>query len=809
MYKLIRCALAAGAAASITFAAAPSFGEPEPGRAARYRTEASWLVANIVGTIADGATVSVEPVAPVTSNPSADRYDVGFPDGHHVTLDITGHLWAPVNYVALAHQLLPADPRGPAGRRDGELLSVLTTPRLETLLAANTDTSRRLAANQAGAHDDAALLLAMLALRESAGAFSDTRVALCRLTAHLAMARAFGDAHGQSARAAELTMLVLIGRQREAVEGLTAWKNESPNGAEQSWINALTLRATGDWRLLPVPGRASMLERLAYVRAVNERVGVNRVLDFLQESHPEAAVDWLRLLANGVTSVEAGNLLDDTAVELEVAEARASWSIFHPGAPASTEMTFVTALNEFPAVGGGRQTALDWPMWAAWHQRHLVMQISARIVNRNRKQGKPDSARDLARGLESAYGHLALYPVAKRQYAIDSRQYVEAMPRAKVLSAEHPELLTSSAWTLLDERFNSSTELPKGLASQFEWFVPAIPSGTAFDASHRMFGTRGVLLASPQEVARVRALAPYETDALLAVAKIKFAAKPPLAYLRQEAGEMAQYDRTIMFRMAAAAADDVDAYRPIGERICAANVDDCSALAAYLADHGRDDEAAPVYERYAEKARDRVGVSTRIEWLVRYDLAHGKQAKAVALADAAAEVYSYAGLTTKARLLERLEKFDEAEQYFETASSRYDHPDGLAAFYLRRAAATGLQKYKDLAGPTVEKIFPQGMSPLPADALQAAPQFGVRVVTAAARGAAAGIRNEDIIVSLDGVQVQTLAQYQLVRQIHERDADMSLVIWHDGRYVDVRAPLRDTWGSAVLIGYDWRQPIPW
>jgi hypothetical protein len=178
----------------------------------------------------------------------------------------------------------------------------------------------------------------------------------------------------------------------------------------------------------------------------------------------------------------------------------------------------------------------------------------------------------------------------------------------------------------------------------------------------------------------------------------------------------------------------------------------------------------------------------------------------MALANDAAEVYSFVGLDTKAKLLERLKRFDEAEQYFSTAATRYSNVHDLAAFYLRRAAATGQQQYRDLAEPLVKKVFKDGMSPVPADVLNAPPQFGVRVVQAAARGAVAGVRDGDIIVSVDGIQVQTYPQYQIAIQVAEAP-DLSLVLWRDGRFLEIRSMLRHTWGSASLVSYDWRQPI--
>jgi len=50
-------------------------------------------------------------------------------------------------------------------------------------------------------------------------------------------------------------------------------------------------------------------------------------------------------------------------------------------------------------------------------------------------------------------------------------------------------------------------------------------------------------------------------------------------------------------------------------------------------------------------------------------------------------------------------------------------------------------------------------------------------------------------------------QYRLVREIVAADASMRLVVWRGDRYVELRGPLRHTWQSAPLEGFDRRRPI--
>jgi hypothetical protein len=389
------------------------------------------------------------------------------------------------------------------------------------------------------------------------------------------------------------------------------------------------------------------------------------------------------------------------------------------------------------------------------------------------------------------------------------------MKAAAPLLSDRRELVTSANWTLLAERWStprqsgerrSSARPPDGVPAAATWFSPLMPPGTAYDANKRMFGPKRSLLVRREELERVRALAPYETAPLFELTRIRFGAKPPLASLRANAGLLAEYDITVLSRMADAAAGDAEAYLPIGRRICELDADHCGVLAAYLADHERDREAAEVYGHFVAEARDRVSVSYHASWLISYYDDHGQRPRAIALADEMAEVYSYAGLVAKARLLERMHQFDEAEDYLRKAAARYDNSVDLAAFYLRRANEPNAPTYAELAAPLVKQVFPDGFERVAGGAGIKAPLDGVRVRSSGARGVAAGFSDEDIVVAVDSVRVHNREQLVLVRLMKD-DPSISFLTWHGGHYVDIHGPLRHAWVSGDLVSYDYRRPI--
>ena len=779
MSKSIHCAAVAAFSLLSVFLPVP-FASAQQAPA----TEQQWLVSEIRSNIAR--------LAGGSSTPAQD-------------VRIATHVWDPDAYVAFARERLGP---GRTGLAEGqpELLSGLTTPTVDTLLHENVSVSNRLAENRRapGPHEDAALLIGTFALREAAGPFSDIRGALSRMTAHLAIARALDGRAGRNGRAAEILLVTLAGRQQDALDRLAAWKSARPDGAERAWINTLALRASGDWRQLDAPAHASLLERIAYVRALQDRVGTEKVVRFLDESRPEPVIDWGRLITSYTMPVDVGRAMGSKSTDVEVSEATYVWRALEPSRAieADSPEATVDLINTPPA---SRECVLDWPTWAAAYQRHLAQQVAAAVNHEHWQVGRKDEAQALAVRLEERYGHLTLYPFAKRHYAIDVSEYRSAMAGAARIARTHPELVTSANFTLLGE-LTSLAPLPTDSTSATAWFAPLVLDGTGFDVAHRLFGPRHSLLAFPDALKRLRTIAPFERDPLFELMRIRFGDAPRLAEFERDAGAHADFDATVIRRLTIAASSDEAAYRRIAGRLCEMTVDECDDLAAYLADRDADAEAAALYQKWADGARDRVGVSNRIGWLVKYYEDHGEKTRAVALADEAAAVYSFRGLATKADLLERAGKFDEAETTWTKIKERYERYDAQrAAFYLRWAAASGDESRRRKAAPLVARIFPAGMKPSDGTAPEGAPQDGVRVTATGARGAAAGFHANDIIVAVDGISVHDYDQVALVWRMNAAPA-ISFTVWNGTKYVEIRGDLRERWQSGQFIAYDYRVP---
>lgn len=233
MKRIVLAAALAAVACSVAFAKTGTFSNLSASVASLntpsplYTTEQEHFVSAIAGSILNIAAF-------------ADRFDAGDPfrvrsvvptgkpakftlarRAEVFTVEVPGHVWAPRSYGRLARSFM-ADGAGlsisedPA--RDRADVSVLMDPTPDGLRQQNVRLSRLLQDHprSPSIHERAALLLGAAATRQ-ATAGRDVRPLLCRMTAHLAVARALHDgvltADGEHA---ERMLSFLAGREAGA-----------------------------------------------------------------------------------------------------------------------------------------------------------------------------------------------------------------------------------------------------------------------------------------------------------------------------------------------------------------------------------------------------------------------------------------------------------------------------------------------------------------------------------------------------------------------------------------------------------------
>jgi hypothetical protein len=159
------------------------------------------------------------------------------------------------------------------------------------------------------------------------------------------------------------------------------------------------------------------------------------------------------------------------------------------------------------------------------------------------------------------------------------------------------------------------------------------------------------------------------------------------------------------------------------------------------------------------------------------------------LANVAAETYSARGLLTRARLAERMGRFDEAESYCKKVAERYDDNQPLTAFYYRRARAAGDARYESRLQPLLKKVFPAGLAKLDASTLAGRPRDGVVLNSNRALRIPPPVSPGDIVVAVNGWRVQNDDQYD-VAMAFDLSPDKIYYLWKRSENTYAEVPVR-------------------
>jgi hypothetical protein len=801
-----------------------------------YRTEEEWVVSDIAGAVigladhARGGTAAPRqltvratvqpgaPGAPAAATPAG--YNVTREGGTFMVkagagleglVEIRGHLWAPDNYTGLAESAL-----GPlATTRDAAaapelpttVIQELTDPTVEHLLAVNRFISDRLSqrVTSAAAHEEAALLIGTLALRESAGLLSDSRSELSRLTAHLAFARALrhGAPPSLAGTIAETILLTLVNRQADALDRVKTIEAAAGTPGAASWARALQVRITGDWRK-PLPSNASAIERLSYARALRAQLNSVRTLDYVERQDLDARVDWQRLMLNGSFSVEVGHWFADAGLRSEFDEMTRVWPAYHQTKePARADL--LARLNDVPAAspvvpreGKAAIEVIDWGRWAAFLQRHLCGYLSAEFTHLG-NLGLSDEQQVLTTNRAPQFGHLRLFPIVRRRLALTQTDYESAMKGMNALATAHPETIPPAAW-------EASVKLPEGLKvvsfpGMFAWFKPGVPTGTAMDLHVRTMTPYWGEDATAAQLAKWVALAPYDGWAIWIKLWHDTNGKPRLEDGLRAYGPSLDYRGGSLSRIFDYTVGDPQAFVPVARRICELDADGCQKFAWQLVNVDDSEGAVAAFERYAANARDRVGVSNQMYWLVDYYQDKGHTARARHLARMAADTGSQRGMETLAHLMERTGELEQAEEIFRSIAQRYTTGQNiLGAFCIRLARRTGDKADMEQGKSLLAKALPRGLeSWTDADAAQP-PTDGARVTFVFPRARRIGLRKDDIVVAIDGLRVRDAWARPVITNLR-LEPDMALVVWRDGRYQELALEVPQRWFGATFETY--------
>jgi hypothetical protein len=756
----------------------------------RWKSEQEWIVSDISSAIKNIAAAAngTRDGGPATARAAAGP-------GGAVTLAITDHIWAAPAYVPMAKAALGSQAVTCRAADEQPLIGALLDPTTVVLHRENIRISESLtrAPRCPGIHEEAALLIGSLALREAAGIFTDTRRLLSRMTAHLAVADALRGEAGRSRLRvlADTMQLTLIGREKDALDRLRALGDVEGNLDLQAWDRALRIRNTQDWRLLTAPRRATLFEQLTWFRAAMARLGEDGALaryDALED--PADVVDWGRVLlepANGA-GVDGGNRFGTATIAGELDDIARVWTTFFTGEP--TQQKLFEALDEEPQYGPGGARGLwvlDWGTWAAASQRHLMMAINAYDTHLQRTLGLPDDAKEYRESVRTMFGGLRLFPLVAISFAGTPDQVRDSLLTAAQLARTRPDLFTDWMWKCL------IMKEPTAPASA-NWFYPFFPMGTLFDVEHRPYAAHGRSRFTAAQIAEFRERAPYSRD--LAFEAAKAVSAPTLASLAAVYGGMAEYDISFAEALSKQVYDNPAEYGRRLERMAQMEPGWRVRLAGYYADHARTADAVREYELWLATAQNEVMISNSIDWLLRHYFETGEIQKAATLADRAAGTGSYGGLMARASLHDWLGETADAERVLKTALDRYEmkKPYDLVSFQLRHGRT----------GPEVDRqravIFPTGMKRVTKASFRGKPRTGAVVEDAGETGRRNGLRSGDIVVAVDGIAVQDYWQYRVAADMRT-DPAMRLIVWRADGYHELQTRLRFGWAWWRIHGY--------
>ena len=661
-----------------------------------------------------------------------------------------------------------------------ELYPELTALDVPTLIESAKTVSQMLAANMRNprAHESAALVIGAFALRDAADLFTDVRWALNRMTAHLAVARALrGSDHAAPDGAiANIVLLALANHQSRALAELGALGSGSPPEPMNSWIRALHLRITHDWRALAEPSTASRLEKLEFFRARRLTVRRQRAQEHLTIVDEPLAADFARIAQDSGVGVEDGHRFVMEALDMELDEAGRAYQRIH-GRPMPQSLGEALNHRAGRLIGDGPQV-LPWGAWAEFYQRHIAMNIGMVDSHVRHRLGDHEGANTVKRQLDTRLATLTLFPLGtlrrtKGSYGTEADQsfYSDVI----ALAAQAPELVPMRAWSFVEWRATYEP-IPQRMPLGASWFGPATPH-VPFEASERP--------RADQHLDELLAAAPHDT-ALLATLAIGDGEAPLVKRARGLLAQHHDYD----LRALDAALTHVDREElriPLKRKACAISSRDCIALASSLLYFSNDEPgAAAMYEQaFADPFIDALARAADSYWLTTYYHRIGQTSKAVVLAEQVARTGSGHGYFTRGRLYERVGNLDGAEKDFMINAQRYQDLEGLLAFYYRRVEVDGNQNYAARWEKWRAEIFPNGMQPEPAT-LAGVPQTGVFINRDSEFSRRSGIRAGDIVVGLEGWRVDNVNQYRVINFLKD-DPIVRLTISRGGQLIKVEA----------------------
>ncbi|HEX3716349.1 MAG TPA: hypothetical protein VH595_00130 [Verrucomicrobiae bacterium] len=770
------------------------------------------MVENIVTDIAEmlyfarnhslpGANAIVVDAQEAGGLPDAPSYDmtIQIGDTHPIKtkLAVSGPIWSESVYsdlTAVLAKSLQLNSPSKAPAEDVSMLDKLTDSLAQTIANEDVKLSSNLEADfiNPGLHEQAAALLGAFALRENSGLFYDIRLPLCRMTAHLALARFLSGDHspGLVGRVADCMALTLMNNEVTAIDQIGHLDTAQKPVA--TWARVLRAYNNLDFRSLDVATNVPGIEQVAWFKAYSAASSRSVAWNMVGQA-VERQPDFCRMACAMGYSVEMGNVMMRVWLPLEYREIGQVYEAIQGRKLQKGD--FIDSLNSNPdrcfvngSTGAARVRVIGWGLWAMQLQHHLCEAVTGTYWSLSYKLGLPEQSWNFAQEYENSFGQLRFYGFVRRLLCTNEVTYHASTDEGWAFEAQHPQL-TPMEWMDYLAAKVSFAPLYRPIPNPHcnEWTSHNPLPGTAYDVDERVdfpSFTGGAQGAS--KVHKAHEMAPYD------IGFCKYIGRSYGTNWTHEAAG-ATFDQLLPYSATAAAciADSLvkkpEQYEKMMKIAVQWDPSYYQTLASYEWNRGKTNEAMKFYEDQEQTDPDAVSLANLAPMRVTYYLATGQKQKAKEVADFAAGVYSSNGLEAKGEYLEKTGDLSGAFDWFGKIEERYNNIIPLLEFCCRHVGSTG---DADLDKNIVNRLaaWSKGREKVTLSDFSAPPTDGVSLYNVRPALAALSVNDGDVIVAERGFRVHNVNDLAITRDI-DRSTEMKIIYWHRNGYREITVTL--------------------
>ncbi len=701
-------------------------------------------------------------------------------------LVLQDHLWSPTSFAILARELagrLGGIRDVPEESGTGAVMDALldvsppSVERVQQTVSAALNRNPR----SADRHEQAAAVLAAVALYDPSWDFRDARPTLCRMAAHLAVAECLRGVPSPETAAGRMATISTLYLTDQVARALSALEGQKEDALGKPWRSALYRLCTWDFRGLDDPKGAAPAEWLAAFRGRAHLMNTDRAYEWVlgaEQAERWAYVGLLTLKEH--QSVGIGHKLVAETMPLLHEEVDSVWRL-RSGQPLEPKR-LRQMLNEPPTRAfqreGNRLEVVGWGIWASRFQASVLEAVKESFEFQKTMLGDEDGAREYLDVMAQDYSALAQFPILRLRLL---QQLKESDPRVDADAARfvqaHPERVSDANFVCLST--GNCGAVSRSVPSYRDWLTLVVPFGTLYNAGRRCWQMPEVKRFTRAEIAEWRRVNPYDPWMMgWSLRMIPGPWKPE--DVNQAFGNLKDFGGTFYAgwmtkAYPANAPEQVSLLQTLAEL----SPGYYFSLARTFVALKRYEEAERAYLKGRELSGDPVQVANHMRWLVLRLERTGRHTLAETIAEESASVYSSGGLQAMATLREAQGRLKEAEAWLKKDSERYGQDKELHAFYRRNATAE--PQYESRADALVAKHFPRGLVRVDAAQETSPPRKGVRLPKATHEMASAGIDQRAIVVAVDGFRVENMTQFGIIRAMTP-DGPVALVVYQKGAY---------------------------